>query len=144
MDMKERDLREKRARRFTKMASYQDKLESGTITHAERTEFDKVAREMHDLDRRIQLAQFNGVSNNVAVIDRSAIAKARGLQTRVAHDTSDLPSPDKPIESRHDIRAWYAQRNDYARYEGMPAVTKDWDSFDKESFYREDYLKVLS
>jgi hypothetical protein len=26
----------------------------------------------------------------------------------------------------------------------MPAVTKDWDSFDKESFYREDYLKVLS
>jgi HK97 family phage major capsid protein len=58
------------------------------------------------------------------------------LQTRVAHDTSDLPSPDKPIEGRHDIRAWYAQRKDYARYEGSPAVTKDWDSFDKNSFYR--------
>jgi HK97 family phage major capsid protein len=136
MEMNERILREKRARKWNKMAAFQDKLENGTITHAERAEFDKAAKEMHDLDRQIQLAQSNGVSSNVAVLDRSAIAKARGLQTRVAHDTSDLPTPDKPLEARHDIKAWYQQRSDYARYEGMPSVTKSWDSFDKESFYR--------
>src|SRR5260370_22953295 len=54
----------------------------------------------------------------------------------MAHDTTELPSPDKPLEAGHDIKAWYQQRADYARYDGMPAVTKDFGSFDKESFYR--------
>ena len=120
MKMKERELREKRARKFNKMASYQDRLEDGTITRAERVEFDKISGELHDLDRRIQLAQVSGVSDNVAMLNRDAVTRARGLQTRVAHDTSDLPTPDKPLEARHDIKAWYEQRSDYARYEGMP------------------------
>jgi hypothetical protein len=135
MNMKERELRDKRARKKNKLNALNEKLIDGKITTAERIEFDKLTREMNDLSRQIEFGQLNGPAD-VAVMSREAVNKARGLQTRVAHDTSDLPSPDKPIESRHDIRAWYAQRNDYARYEGMPAVTKDWDSFDKESFYR--------
>jgi HK97 family phage major capsid protein len=135
MDMKERELRDKRSRKMAKMAALNDKIASGKITSAERAEFDKLARDMHDLDRQIDFKQHSGTAN-VTVIDRETVAKARGMECRIAHDTTDLPSPDKPLEARHDIKAWYEQRDDYARYDGMPAVTKDFGSFDKNSFYK--------
>jgi HK97 family phage major capsid protein len=145
MNYKERELREKRARKATKMASFAAKLEDGNITSAERAEFDKLSREVHDLDRRIQLAQFdggaqpefrNGVSNMGAyVMNGEAVNQARGLRSRIARDTSDLPTPDKPMEARHDMRAWYEQRKDYSNWSDKPKVTDDWGSFDKDAFY---------
>lgn len=59
MTTKERELREKRASLFHKMSALNDKLTAGTITNTERAKFDKLSKEMHDLDRQIEVAQLS-------------------------------------------------------------------------------------
>lgn len=59
MNYKERDLREKRAKKFAKMERLADKLADNTITAAERRDFDQLEKELRDIDRLIRVEQRN-------------------------------------------------------------------------------------
>jgi HK97 family phage major capsid protein len=49
----------------------------------------------------------------------------------IGTDTYDLPSPDKPIEARHDVNAWMSQRADYN------PTNIDLGSFDRDAMWRQ-------
>ncbi len=121
MNYKERELREKRARKSSKMAAFAGKLEDSTITHAERAEFDKLSREVHDLDRRIEVEQRS---------DSPEYPDTRGY----AETPTDR---DAVLRAEHRYSAWLqANWNRDEVRQGAGSWPNQWDAESTRKYWR--------
>lgn len=122
-----------RLEKVSRMNAIAEKVaDGGTITNAERDEFDRLDMEFRaDQAERQQWTGPRNPGDPVNVISQKTAAEANSRRALIGRDTHDLPEPGdgRVLEARHDLKAYLSQRSDY-NPSGL-----DLDSFDRDAFW---------
>jgi hypothetical protein len=111
------------------------KYEKRELDATEAGEYDRLKQDILHLDRLIGVPDTGiatrGVGGRTHAVSREVTRRAAAYMPLIGTDTYDLPSPDKPIEARHDVNAWMSQRADYN------PTNIDLGSFDRDAMWRQ-------
>lgn len=142
LDERRTEMREQRQRHMAALEAMLDKAkqEKRELNTSEAAEFERLTGLVKELDKhtgdtRDAGGRFDtyGIprSGQWSTVSREATRRAASFVPMIGKDTHDLPSPDKPIEARHDVNAWLSQRKDYN------PTNIDLRSFDRDAMWKQ-------
>jgi HK97 family phage major capsid protein len=133
--------REQRERHIQTMQGMLEKAkrENRSLTAAESAEFDRLEGVVTELGKHTgdnprpgsDIYPYGVPTGRVHTVSRELTRRAASYVPLIGKDTHDLPSPDKPIEARHDVVAWLSQRSDYN------PTNIDLGSFDRDAMWKQ-------